>query len=412
LDFPFRGLSIPAMSIFKFILIGIPLLSVAWWIWADRRLGQMKAPRSWRLLMGLALALMLAGFCWVVLGRQEWVGEPVPAALYAVVLLWGLIFLPLLGLPMMTGWAVWSTGRQLHQIIRKTANPGNADTVPPPNTMSRRELLGTAAVALPVIATFGSAGISLPQTQRFRVREITISLKNLPQPLDGMRIAHVTDTHVGKFTRGRVLDEIAEATNRLQADLVLLTGDLIDNSIKDLPAALAMVQRMDPRSGLFMIEGNHDLIDDPAEFIRGVRASGVNFLRNESAIAQVRGQNVQLLGIAWDRDEALMTDAVAAVASLRRPGAFPILLAHHPHAFDAATRHGIPLTLAGHTHGGQLMLTPTLGAGPAMFKYWSGLYQNAGSALVVSNGAGNWFPLRTAAPAEIVHITLRCEAAS
>jgi predicted MPP superfamily phosphohydrolase len=227
-----------------------------------------------------------------------------------------------------------------------------------------------------------------------------------------MRIAHVTDTHVGKFTRGRVLDEIAEATNRLQADLVLLTGDLIDNSIKDLPAALAMVQSMDPRSGLFMIEGNHDLIDDPAEFIRGVRASGVNFLRNESAIAQVRGQNVQLLGIAWDRDEALMTDAVATVASLRRPGAFPILLAHHPHAFDAATRHGIPLTLAGHTHGGQLMLTPTLGAGPAMFKYWSGLYQNAGSALVVSNGAGNWFPLRTAAPAEIVHITLRCEAPS
>lgn len=400
------------MSIFKFILIGIPLLSIAWWIWADRRLGRLKAPRSWRLLMGLAVALMLAGFCWVVLGRQERVSAPVPAGLYAVVLLWGLIFLPLLGLPMMTGWALWSTGRQLHQMTRKTPGLRISGEIPPTKTMSRRELLGTAAVALPVIATFGTAGFSLPQIKRLRVREITISLKDLPESLDGMRIAHISDTHVGKFTRGRMLDEIAEATNRLQADLVLLTGDLIDNSIKDLPAALAMVQRMDPRSGLFMIEGNHDLIDDPAEFVRGVRESGVNFLRNESAIVQIRGQNVQLLGIAWDRDEAPLTDAVAAVAKMRQPGAFPILLAHHPHAFDAASRHALPLTLAGHTHGGQLMLTPTLGAGPAMFKYWSGLYQNVGRSLVVSNGAGNWFPLRTAAPAEIVHITLRSETIS
>jgi hypothetical protein len=244
------------------------------------------------------------------------------------------------------------------------------------------------------------------------VREISISLKDLPESLDGMRIAHVTDTHVGKFTRGRILDEIADATNRLQADLILLTGDLIDNSIKDLPAALAMIQRMDPRSGLFMVEGNHDLFDDPAEFVRSVRASGVNFLKNQSAIAQVRGQAVQILGIAWDRDESQMIEDVAAVAKLRQPDAFPILLAHHPHAFDAAFRHGIPLTLAGHTHGGQLMVTPTLGAGPAMFKYWSGLYQNEGRSLVVSNGTGNWFPLRTAAPAEIVHITLRCDGRS
>jgi hypothetical protein len=397
------------MSIVLFILIGIPLLSIAWWIWADRRLSAMKTPRRWRVLMGLALCLMLTGFVWVVLARRETVDTPVPAALYAVVLLWGLIFLPMLGLPMMTGWAFWSIGENLRKLIRKPGKPRDSAVDSLSKPMSRRELLGTAAVALPVIATFGVAGISLPQTKRFRVREISISLKDLPESLDGMRIAHVTDTHVGKFTRGRILDEIADTTNRLQADLVLLTGDLIDNSIKDLPAALAMIQRMDPRSGLFIIEGNHDLFDDPAEFVRSVRASGVNFLRNESAIAQVRSQAVQILGIAWNRHESQMTEDVAAVAKLRQPDAFPILLAHHPHAFDAATRHGIPLTLAGHTHGGQLMLTPTLGVGPAMFNYWSGLYQNEGRSLVVSNGTGNWFPVRTAAPAEIVHITLRCD---
>ena len=71
------------------------------------------------------------------------------------------------------------------------------------------------------------------------------------------------------------------------------------------------------------------------------------------------------------------------------------------------TRAGIPLTLSGHTHGGQLMLNERLGAGPVMFRYWSGLYRKGASRLVVSNGVGNWFPLRTQAPAEIIHLTLR-----
>jgi predicted MPP superfamily phosphohydrolase len=86
--------------------------------------------------------------------------------------------------------------------------------------------------------------------------------------------------------------------------------------------------------------------------------------------------------------------------------AFTILLAHHPYAFNAAIAAGIPLTLAGHTHGGQLMLTPKIGFGPWLYRYWSGLYVEGKSQLVVSNGAGNWFPLRIGAPAEVIHLTL------
>ena len=96
-----------------------------------------------------------------------------------------------------------------------------------------------------------------------------------------------------------------------------------------------------------------------------------------------------------------------ALVQQRDRDAFPILLAHHPHAFDAAAEAEMPLTLSGHTHGGQLMLNEQLGFGPAMFRYWSGLYQRGQSKLIVSNGVGNWFPLRTNAQAEIVHITLR-----
>jgi predicted MPP superfamily phosphohydrolase len=102
-------------------------------------------------------------------------------------------------------------------------------------------------------------------------------------------------------------------------------------------------------------------------------------------------------------------EAIAAswreLGAQRVGNAFAILLAHHPHAFDYAT--DVPLTLAGHTHGGQLMLTENMGFGPAMFRYWSGMYRKENRTLVVSNGVGNWFPLRARAPAEIVHLTLR-----
>ena len=97
----------------------------------------------------------------------------------------------------------------------------------------------------------------------------------------------------------------------------------------------------------------------------------------------------------------------AALLRQRQADAFPILLEHHPHAFDAAAESGIPLTLYGHTHGGQLMLNEQLGFGPAMFRYWSGFYRRGTSQLIVSNGVGNWFPVRMNAPAEIVHLTLK-----
>lgn len=105
------------------------------------------------------------------------------------------------------------------------------------------------------------------------------------------------------------------------------------------------------------------------------------------------------------RGDLAIAKSMEELLPQRRPEAFPILLAHHPHAFDYA--ENIPLTLAGHTHGGQLMLTEQIGFGPAMFRYWSGLYQRGNRSLVVSNGVGNWFPLRVQAPAEVVHITLR-----
>jgi predicted MPP superfamily phosphohydrolase len=347
------------------------------------------------------LCAILGGFVWIVLARQEIVTQKVPVLSQSLVLLWGLLFLPFVALPSMLCWLLVALARRLAAEI----NPHQA-TEPPAPDIGRRQLLGSAAVALPVLATFGTAAFSFPQRNRFRIREITVPIRDLPADLHGLRIAHVSDTHVGKFTSGKVLHELAEATNRLKADLVLLTGDLIDQSLSDLPEALDMVSRLDPRSGLYLIEGNHDLFQGAEEFAQGVMARGFHLLRDEIATLQVKGHPLDLLGIRWNKRGTSIDPHVDTVFAKRNPDALPILLAHHPHAFDRAADLGIPLTLAGHTHGGQLMVTPEIGAGPMLYKYWSGLYQKQGSSLVVSNGAGNWFPLRTSAPAEIVHIKL------
>ena len=276
---------------------------------------------------------------------------------------------------------------------------------------TRREFLGFGAAIAPPLFTFSLTAIALKQLKSFRVRRFNVALRGLPPALDGITIAQVSDMHVGRFTSGRVLDQMVATVNALDVDLILLTGDLINDALVHLDHGLELVRQMQSRFGSVLIEGNHDLIEDPAEFERRVKASGIPFLLDESTIVTVRDTPIQLLGLSWtraqeNRDAAIAT-AVRQLLQQRRSDVFPVLLAHHPHAFDAAAEALIPLTLSGHTHGGQLMLNEQLGFGPAMFHYWSGLYERGASKLIVSNGVGNWYPLRVNAPAEIVHITLR-----
>jgi hypothetical protein len=268
------------------------------------------------------------------------------------------------------------------------------------------------AALLPPVFTVGLTGVAMYQLNQVRVRRFVLPIADLPGALDGMTIAQVSDMHVGRFTKGEVLEKTVRLVNDLRADLVLLTGDLINDALADLDTGLELARKMEARFGLAIIEGNHDLIENPREFETRVRASGISFLLDQSTIMNVREFPVQLLGLRWTRAYGEGRDAaigaeVRKLLEQRSAGAFPILLAHHPHAFDAAAAAEMPLTLSGHTHGGQLMLNEQLGFGPAMFRYWSGLYERGASKLIVSNGVGNWFPLRVNAPAEIVHLTLR-----
>jgi uncharacterized protein len=245
----------------------------------------------------------------------------------------------------------------------------------------------------------------MDQIGSFRSRQFDLSFNSWPAELEGFTIAVVADVHTGVFSTPKMLSDIVEATNNMHADLVLLAGDLINISHADLPVALDMATSLQGRYGVYMVQGNHDVMQGSQRFNDSCRIRGMNLLVDELVTLRPRGIPFQLLGTRWPYNRDI-DQAVAGVAALRDPSLFSILLAHHPHSWDQASVEQIPLVISGHAHGGQIMLTDKIGAGPIRFKYWSGLYEKPGSKLVVSNGVGNWFPLRVNAPAELVQITM------
>jgi predicted MPP superfamily phosphohydrolase len=398
---------------FRLILIAIVIADIAWWWRADtlaRRSG-----RPWlRLGVAAFMAVQLGLILWIFVSR--WVGAAFPsppALVMTAVYAWHLLVLPVLivtVLPWNVARGTWKGALGVRAWMsrrRPTAGAEGAGVQDDPRRLSRRDFLATAAVAAPPIATLAVTGYSPGHLQDLRVRRIEVPVAELPPELDGLRIAHVSDLHVGTFTDDRLLRRIVESTSALDADLIVLPGDLINNRLSDLPAALDAVNNMQARHAKVLCIGNHDLIENGHEFVRRARER-VDLPIQESRSVIVRGREVQVMGLDWSRGEERIAASVREIAKQVRPGAFPVLLAHHPHAFDAAAEAGIPLTLSGHTHGGQLMMSEDVGFGPAMFRYWSGLYRkDNGSSLVVSNGAGHWYPVRVAAPAEVVEVVVR-----
>lgn len=410
-----------AISIFRLIVFGLPVLAVIWWFWADRRLRRLPRGGRWRIALAAFVGGNLVVYAWVILSRFTGHGAAIPGLLLEICYLWHLLILPLTIIVLTGGTALGAAvrgGAWLRRSLRARRMPNvgaeiaddpadrpAAEDRPPRPT--RRQILVAGLTALPVLATGAAQAKAMSQLSTFRIRRLEVELPTLPAALDGLTIAHLSDLHVGRFTNGPILDDVVTRTNALGADLVLFTGDLIDHALADLPAGLDVLRRIAPAERLFMCEGNHDLFEGRTEFEGRVRRAGVPLLVNEAAMLEIRGERVQVLGLRWSGYGGSIDDDVDRLFALRQPDAFTILLAHHPHAFDRAAAAGIPLTLAGHTHGGQLMLTSDIGAGPVLFKYWSGLYRQGAAALVVSNGVGNWFPLRVNAPAEILHLRLR-----
>src|SRR5207244_12331643 len=140
-------------------------------------------------------------------------------------------------------------------VVRIARRRHNSDSVPADTSggLSRRQFLRVALTAAPPLLDLSLATIAIRQLDRFRVRRFILPIAGLPSDLHGLTIAQVSDMHVGRFTSGRVLREMVRVVNEFRADLILLTGDLINDALADLDHSLELVRSMEGRSGLCRI---------------------------------------------------------------------------------------------------------------------------------------------------------------
>jgi predicted MPP superfamily phosphohydrolase len=238
----------------------------------------------------------------------------------------------------------------------------------------------------------------------------TLVLPTLPAGLDGLRIVHVSDLHVGPLSDRAALEDAFARVAALDPDLVCVTGDIVDSAKTEIPAWTPLLAGLRARHGVFAILGNHDR-DAGVERVAAaiLRDTPWRLLRDAIATLDLGTARLYLLGLE-DRRVPSITDRLPSLLARVPGGGFAILLGHHPDVFDEAAAAGIPLTLAGHTHGGQLAVPyfPQLNVARFMISRRSvGWFRQDGQYLHVSAGLGvSGQRVRVGMPCEITEITL------
>lgn len=422
---------IPAVgrSGFLLVLSVIVLANFFWWSWVRRMLRAAERDRTGRIWPRRVLASIWTVYCLCMLvpfvlivvgGRHAWDALPTPVLGWT--LIWHLSLATLGGsavIVVVVRGGIWVVRRGRRTVEQSATDPApnSAAESQEASALSRRQLLAGAVAATPLIISGTGTLAGHRQEGRFLCREITLHVPRLPERLRGLSITHLSDIHVGRFFRPEHLPRMVDAANAFRSDLVAVTGDLVDHSNDFLPAVQAAFSQLEAPHGRYVVVGNHDLIDDAEELVNFLARREPHFLCDQLERVEVGGEIVQIAGLFWSGQETAtsrdpgMAGRARSTLTTGEPGRFTLALAHHPHAFDALAASGADLVLAGHTHGGQLMLTPPsmplrLGAGNMLFRYIYGEYARGDARLYVSSGVGNWLPLRINAPAEIVKIRL------
>lgn len=246
-----------------------------------------------------------------------------------------------------------------------------------------------------------------------RVRETTLTLDTWPSELDGLRVAVLADLHTGSPWNGRRnLRRVVRETNRAQPDLVLIAGDLVIQGVVggrsvSPEASGEILSGLDAPLGVYGVLGNHDWWLDGPRVIRALEASGVTVLEDTSAAIPARGDTLWLAGVSdfWEAPH----DIGRALSAIP-PEAAPLVFTHNPDIFpDVPGR--VALTVAGHTHGGQVAV-PGVGRPvvPSRYgdRYALGHVREGGRDLFVNTGVGtSILPVRFRVPPEVSVLTLR-----
>jgi uncharacterized protein len=266
-----------------------------------------------------------------------------------------------------------------------------------------------SAAAVPALAALASLVGLINARRRAAVRRVDVPIADLPPALHGFTIAQISDIHVGPTIKRNYLDAIVDAVNALGADLIAVTGDLVDGSVAQLARHTQPLSRLSARHGSYFVTGNHEYYSGVEAWVTEIRRLGLRVLMNEHIVLQHDGAAVVVGGVtdhgAHHYDPAQRSDPAAAMVGAPRDAAFRLLLAHQPLTAFAAAPVGFDLQLSGHTHGGQFF--PWTFLVRLQQPITAGLHRFQSLWVYVSRGTGYWGPpLRLGAPSEITYLRL------
>jgi predicted MPP superfamily phosphohydrolase len=241
------------------------------------------------------------------------------------------------------------------------------------------------------------------------VVSVDVPIAGLPAELHGFTIAQISDIHVGPTIKRAYLHRIVASVNRIGADMVAVTGDLVDGSVRELAEHVAPLATLTSTHGTFFVTGNHEYYAGAPAWVAELRRIGLRVLMNEHVVLRHGGSALLVAGVtdfsAHHFDPAQRSDPQAALAGAPAAAATRVLLAHQPRSAEAAERAGFHLQLSGHTHGGQFL--------PWNFfvrfqqPFTAGLHRLRRLWVYTSRGTGYWGPPnRFGAPSEITRLRL------
>jgi predicted MPP superfamily phosphohydrolase len=252
------------------------------------------------------------------------------------------------------------------------------------------------------------AGLSIARG-RPRVVAVDVPVARLPAALHGFSIAQISDVHVGSTIRRGFVETIVRAVNRLHADLIAVTGDVVDGTVAELAAHTAPLARLKSRHGAFFVTGNHEYYAGEAAWSREMTRLGMRVLKNEHVLVEHGGATLVVAGVddigARHFDPAQRSDPAAALYGAPEQAGARILLAHQPKSAPAAAAAGYDLQISGHTHGGQFW--PWNWFVRYFQPFTAGLHRLQSLWVYVNRGAGYWGPPnRFGVPPEITLLRL------
>jgi len=275
--------------------------------------------------------------------------------------------------------------------------------VRPEYSAARRAFLHTTRAALlGTSAAVTGYGVFI-ERRSLSLREQDLVFPGLPPDLDGLRLVQLTDIHLSPFLSERELARAIDMANETRAHVALVTGDLITTGNDPLDSCLRQLSRLRTDAGTFGCLGNHELYADAEDHAEKAGARlGQQYLRQRAESLKFGQATLNLAGVDYQPSrKPYLVGAERMIA----PKAFNILLSHNPDVFPVAARQGYQLTIAGHTHGGQIrveILHKDLNIARFYTPYFDGLYRRDGAAVFVSRGIGTiGLPVRLGAPPEV-----------